>query len=235
MKFITPVVILSVATSVYSIPLLIARQESNPIQNNLNSNVDSAISPECLKEMEPYNECNFVVDKENYEQSCAEQCIEFFKDPFKHIPSCKGNPALETIFSPSLVQDSYNNVLLQCAKDENGNKCPFSQKLLDETVELGDLYELTCVSKACTDITYEHYAYNLAHVDSNILYITESERQKVKDNLNETLARLKSDSCVAKHQQLTNDASNASTSDASTVKVGTTLIVTLSLLLLLYL
>jgi len=234
MKFVTPIVFLSVAASVYSIPVLIARKESDKNQNSLNDANNNIIPKECMTEIEPYNDCNFVVDNNNYEQACSEKCVEFFKDPFKHVPSCKGT-TLETVFSPSIIQDSANNMLLHCAKDENGNKCPFSQKLLDETVELGNLIELTCVSKACTDITYEYYTYNLAHVDSNEIYKTDAERQKMKNSINETLARLKSDSCVAEHKQLNSDDKKQLTSDASTIKVVPTLIVTLCLLLLSYL
>ncbi|OUM62980.1 hypothetical protein PIROE2DRAFT_10612 [Piromyces sp. E2] len=229
MKFFTSVVALATIASVYASPMLTPRQENTEEQLQNTSEIIKSLPPECQKEIELYADCNVNINLSNYEKCCSETCINFFKDPFKYIPSCKGNTLIDSTLTPETLEVTNNNLLLECAKDEQGNKCPFSKVLINEVNGVtNNIYDETCLSKACTDATYQHYSYNLDHVDSNPLY-TEAEKQKTKNSLNETLRRLKLDECVSKHQLKDN------TSDATMVKVSTTFIVSFGLLLLSYL
>ncbi|OUM62779.1 hypothetical protein PIROE2DRAFT_10811 [Piromyces sp. E2] len=248
MKFTTSIIALIAAASTIASPVLVARDDmttgysETDIQNYIKENV----SEECQKILEKYAICLGVVNVENYSEICSENCNQFFQDPIKALGSCQDNPI--TRMEPETLEVTKYNRMIRCATDENGNVCPYALPMIDETKPVTSTMILdTCDSQKCTDITYEYYEFNLAHVDTNPLYNTEEKRQETKDSLKITLEKLSNHNCKYKHVvnsktlsssndtlKSSDNSSNAS-SNATTVKVGTSIMVSLGLLLISYL
>jgi len=160
MKCFTLLLILIAAVSSYASSInfskLIKRNISFDEESFLNS-----LSKECREEYENseyYKDCESSLTLTNYKKVCSdiksEKCHNYFNDPLKYYPSCKGNSAFEEMYQPLMVKTQIQYYELTCQTDENGDLCPFSLSLITKQSGSGVLQE-QCKSKKCTESLHE--------------------------------------------------------------------------------
>jgi len=162
----------------------------------------------------------------NYKEVCpiykSEKCKKVYMDMESLVPNCKDNAAVMSEFSNDLADIGLTLVNTYCQLDENGELCPFSKTALTKGKTTADDLTLNCYSKKCTESAKElikgilknaeqlnNYASLSGEITStNVYYGTEN------------IKYLESKECTSQQ------------SDAETVKVGMTVLVSLALLLL---
>jgi len=208
MKLLNFVLSLTVASSAFSYSIS-KRHETNE---------------QCEKETLEYGSCITERDPNYRNDLCSEKCIQLNKNPFQYLPSCKGDASLEEYFSHKGLMP-YNYELI-CAKDESGNFCPLLRIYKEDNFNIDEILSENCKSKICTD--------NAAVIYDNLL--KNIKYPQLEQNYKHVYDYIKSDKCTANNNNNNTSNNNTSnnTSDATTIKVGTTLMISLALLLLSY-
>ncbi|ORX86655.1 hypothetical protein BCR32DRAFT_324855 [Anaeromyces robustus] len=202
---------------------------------SLDSNFSEKLSEECIKEQEnaENTECMEFITLSNYKQVCSnyksEKCQKFYNDPLSYFPLCKNDPIIKELYQPIGMETLQHMYDLECQKDEDGNLCPMSLSFITSSPS-HDVINDTCKSKLCTDsiieickkFNIEQFSYyeNLPNTSGNFTY----EELNAFKNI---AKMLESDKCKALH--VTNDTSNA-----INIKSSNILLITLTLLLLLF-
>jgi len=223
MKFITPFLFLLVIAFAFAIPQKITNNDYEVQKNNTETDETpqkiNEPSNKCKIEQEKISECYPSLDnyKNNYKEICppikTENCQNVYKDPKSFLPSCDDISSYEDF-------NYINNVNLLCQLDENKELCPLVKSFYNnESYSDRD----TCNSKICTDSMIA-FLENLEtqYKNSNTLdLMTMISSNKRNRDIKDSIEYYKSDRCITQY-----------TNDGMSLKVGTTFIVTLGLLLL---
>ncbi|ORX77915.1 hypothetical protein BCR32DRAFT_328740, partial [Anaeromyces robustus] len=208
---------------------------------------------ECYKEIENsvlLKECTIDLNntENNYEEICktvqSDKCKNFMKDPKSAFPNCKDNNTINEIFSADLI-DMYNAITtLACQKDENGNLCSMSNKLLKKINISEEDIQITCKSKSCTEAainviqTIKDSTDTLEKASFSSGSFTDTE----KTGMDEMLKFLTSNQCNLEvynnyinnnnNNNNNNNDNNNKSDSSSSIKISISFVITLSLLLI---
>lgn len=232
MKFITPILLAAAASTVYgALPVKLDHFNKLPV--------------ECQQELNTsnlYNNCaDYQPTIDTYKERCAKmlgpECQEFYNDPMKYLPKCKGTD-VENYFSPEVMVTSRAAVNFVCIPDEEGNICPLAELYVKGLGTDDEHVKYTCHSQKCVDNGIAMYSASFGgHAKLSKTPETKNAKQLIVESLssqecNDILAgKIK----VEKPAEVKIITPN-STSDAITnlVKLGSTFIISLGLLLYLH-
>jgi len=173
-----------------------------------------------------FNE-NYCIEYES--ENCQKLYTTSTKDIYAEIPECKGLSFEEEMLKQSdyLIKFIYNSLKIACAKDEQGNYCPYSYANIQNYDSLEDIeYEgpekttymkylnESCRSKKCID-EYLSYIDNIKEVSSNIEF--EELKLRNEKELDKYYSLFKSETCTAQIGKV-----NVNTND----KVDTSIVTT---------
>jgi len=193
----------------------------------------NSLSNDCIEEEKnsEYSLCVPKVTLGNYKQSCenikSEKCQKFYSDSnkSKYFPICSKNPLYNEYLQPFVMEYIVNTLELKCITDENDDLCPVAIYSITNTGE-DDIFDDNCKSKQCTELLKNYYEKitidqigtldSISTITTNITYDDIIDRKEI-------IPILESDDCVSKQ-----------ISDAISIKVSNILLITLSLLLLLF-
>ncbi|ORX58416.1 hypothetical protein BCR36DRAFT_580037 [Piromyces finnis] len=212
---------------------------------NVNEYAFSQVSESCRKDLidfQEYYSCTGIVNitTENFPEICneynSEKCQTVLKNPLSYIPNCKNYSVISEVFSDIAVSFRRTEMTVVCTFDESNNLCPvaevFVNKTRNQNVEKRAIRQ-SCRSKKCTDIMIDVLPLFLEETkDAENLIITEGNvDEDIDKNVDEWIDYLKSDECTDQY----NKNSQNARSSASTLKgIGSTLLVTISLIFTLF-
>ncbi|ORX87111.1 hypothetical protein BCR32DRAFT_324594 [Anaeromyces robustus] len=244
MKFIIQILSLLLISSVLSISPLKRTVSVSPFKRAISVSYDNPkinddemndiLTEECknelLREDTLYSKCMISIDsslKESCKIGLSDECKKFYKDPLSTMPGCKNDPNIDSLHLPDLMNLSYIYTKLICHFDEDGYNCPLAETIVHDIPMSEDRIELSCKSTACTEGAIEFFE-DYQSVSNTILESINGEGLTFEEKtaFKEIAQYLKSKECTS--QSLTSDKK----SDAKTIKVGTTFLVTLVMLLL---
>ncbi|OUM58088.1 hypothetical protein PIROE2DRAFT_16735 [Piromyces sp. E2] len=134
---------------------------------NENNPFGSTLNDDCTKDLEPYKDCLIIPSIDTHKKDCetitSERCKNFLSNPKSVIPNCEVEIEGETI------EDSFKYIMILydiiCIRDDKGNICPMSQRLLYEYTDpnplpmteekSNQLMNATCQSEKCRKSSYD--------------------------------------------------------------------------------
>ncbi|ORX42667.1 hypothetical protein BCR36DRAFT_587106 [Piromyces finnis] len=171
----------------------------------------NALTEECKIEYETneYNKCIPSINLKNYKESCStirtEECHNYYKDPLKYHPKCKGIPEFDEVYQPDMIKTVVESLDIYCQTDENDEICPFSLQIMRKS-SLDYVLDSQCKSEKCTKSFYNIFrnmkkdqyasyesktftsgsysAEEMAHVDFIISYLESDECKSLYDKSN---------------------------------------------------
>jgi len=200
-------------------------------------------TPECGKLIMSFNNCfGGVTEDTSNQEACnrysSNECQNFLK---QDINAC-GEEIKNTYSAITSVLKA------NCSKDEKGNNCPQFKLLQDENAVLTDTdIQEICKSKACTNSALEGFT-EMKQI-ATILAKSDDEIAKDIPELDKYINALNNDKCKAATTTVSNTATNTTTnatstgktaadeddsSDATQIRIGSTLLATLALALYLF-
>ncbi|ORX41569.1 hypothetical protein BCR36DRAFT_375194 [Piromyces finnis] len=171
----------------------------------------NSISEECLNEYKnsEYNECLPTITLDNFKGECLkiqnEKCQKFYEDPLKYYPICGNFPAFKELYQPNMIKSLLQGYDIYCQTNENGDLCPFSINVYKEISK--DQYT-----------AYENSSFTSGNYSDQDL-----------NELNHIISTLESEQCKSSHVSNDNE-----TSDSISIKINNILLISLSLLLLIF-
>ncbi|KAG4089488.1 hypothetical protein H8356DRAFT_1718874 [Neocallimastix lanati (nom. inval.)] len=142
MKFITQLLTILTASTVYSLELF---------KRDFNA------GPECQKQIDTVKEFKCIGEQitlDNYKEVCpyvlSEDCSKFFENPFSYIPNCKGENDFKALEDKKTLNFSKQLKYLDCSTDGDGNLCPVGKDHI-QGLQINE-YNVgaTCKSKKCS-------------------------------------------------------------------------------------
>jgi len=203
-------------------------------RRDLNISIGDDVQPKidigdtCKTQLITFKDCLENPTNTQLEKDCQvfmnDQCQNLFKDPVSQIPGCKDN--LEVMEELQLYIKSFVPLYqLGCAKDEVGQRCPFSETSLKTSffmingTEFERLTKETCQSDICRDLTIKAYHKDSAQKLSSFKVNIGGDKKNDKPAQVSFTEYLDSDECKAM-------------SGATTLKISGGLLLTLALYLL---
>jgi len=215
MKFITPLLTLVAASTIY------AKKVINLLCDNEVREIDECFQNPTINTLE-------VVCK-IYK---SEKCQKFFTDPFSVIPNCKNDELYSVMLQPLITNNLNRQYNLACLKDEVGNPCPYGEILLKEYSHVlnpltdGQKQEAkknTCQSNICREATYKAF-FDYEAAKKVIDGIMEADDVPQDNSINVGKQE------VAKYMDT--EECKAMSSDASILRIGAGVFISVGLLLL---
>jgi len=199
-------------------------------QQNSNGN----ISEQCKNVLNQYKDCFEKLTEANYDKVCdtfnSPQCQNLIKKKITDNEGCKDLNENDSLGFQNLINVSVINKNLSCAKNEKNEYCPIALygKSLEEKEISDDVINETCKYKSCRDKAVESFT---LYIELNKQYSSQSNLVKRKSmELNEIetlLEKLNKEQCVKQAKQ-------ASESDAYSINVKNTLLITFGLFFILF-
>jgi len=155
MKLKSPLVVLTLAASIFANSIPVKRQEY--------------LSPSCQRELENLDECDFEYYKD-IDIICdyfnTKKCQQFYKNGIKSLKGCKNDKPEYIDIAQGVIDAAIPTFGALCARDENGEACPVSAlkiNLMHERISLENYFRNlegaireTCKSQLCTDAYLEY-------------------------------------------------------------------------------
>lgn len=212
--------------------------------------VDTVTQLQCQAAVNTSNCLSQQTDLKNidYDELCKplkdEKCTKLFTEGISDLDGCKKLPAeiLETTNKQLKINQSVLKIL--CEKDEEGKECPFTSYIKSSFTNLNNiedvdnneiekLFDETCKSQRCSENTSNYLLDSIELMEMVMKELEKQDPEKVKkekegNKLEEKKQKIKDrllgDKCVKAHV-LKSDAT-------STIKkLGSTMLITVSLLL----
>ncbi|ORX42846.1 hypothetical protein BCR36DRAFT_305742 [Piromyces finnis] len=197
----------------------------------------NSISEECLNEYKnsEYNECLPTITLDNFKGECLkiqnEKCQKFYEDPLKYYPICGNFPAFKELYQPNMIKSLLQGYDIYCQTNENGDLCPFSINVITKNDNIEILNE-QCKSKKCTESllkVYKEISKDQYTAYENSSFTSGNYSDQDLNELNHIISTLESKQCKSSHVSNDNE-----TSDSISIKINNILLISLSLLLLIF-
>jgi len=225
MKFFSKLIFL-VASASLCVNSKIIKREIKLTVNENNVMTDQACQNDLLNSDEYKNCYKQTITLENYKELCtvlnSTKCQNFFKNPMSYLPNCVDDKELSELLSPTMITNTLSSVHLICQTDEQDGLCPIAEALLKKKKIKEKTIKKSCKSKNCINSAIEVYSSlqnNLSGFEQ-LSITTGSQDDTSKNNIVSVIDYLNSKECQ-----------EGPSSGATTIKLGSSIILTLGLLL----
>jgi len=230
----------------FSTPLLLVAAASSAVYGQLvNEQHWSLLSEECknqINSVKEYVDCTHYQSPkyETIEEDCnkmtSPECKAFYENPMSYFPKCEGTD-LQNYFTEPIMKTVKATVDFICAKDEEGEMCPLAEIYVRTTSQTNEnVYKYTCHSKNCIDTGIAMYSASFGGLSKLAAQKAGKNGPPIKNGKQEVVEKLQSQECLDILAGKIKVEKPVITSDTTTnlIKLGSTLVISLDLLLYLY-